>query len=73
MSLLWDDAPAAELRQKPVVTAVAKPVPKKSTALLCMINRFGQPTKKPAECWRWTRLERGFGWWNPEEVPVPKW
>jgi len=73
MSLLWDNVPSDELRQKPKVAAVAMPVPRKSAALLCMINRFGQPTNKPAECWRWTRLERGFGWWNPEEVPVPKW
>lgn len=31
-------------------------------APIVMIDKSGCPTKKPQDCWKWSRLQPGFGW-----------
>lgn len=31
-------------------------------APIVMIDSEGRPTKRPADCWKWSRLQLGFGW-----------
>jgi len=69
MSLFFPDG---EPPPKPKPKPVERKQPKASNSMLVMINDKGQPTEKPKECWRWTRMERGYGWHDPVEVPLPK-
>lgn len=40
------------------------PLPRTSIELapIIMIDKSGAPTKKPKNCWKWSRLQLGFGW-----------
>lgn len=68
MSLFFFDG---EPPPKPKPKHVERQQPKASNSRLVMINEKGQPTEKPRECWRWTRMEYGYGWHDPVEVPLP--
>lgn len=36
---------------------------------IVMIDAAGYPTKHPKHCWKWSRLQFGFGW---HEGPPPQ-
>ncbi len=47
-----------------LLDALKAALPKTTLELapIIMIDRAGYPTKKPKLCWKWSRLQLGFGW-----------
>jgi hypothetical protein len=58
---LFDDAAVDKPRPAAPVAKVVHVVPSLD-AHLVMVNDRGQPVTKVEQCWKWSRLVRGFGW-----------
>jgi len=51
-----------------LLDSISEALPKTSLDLapIIMMTREGRPTKVPKHCWRWSRLQLGFGWHEGE-------
>lgn len=51
-----------------LLDSIADSLPKTSIELapIIMMDSDGRPTNKPKNCWKWSRLQLGFGWHEGE-------
>ena len=67
-----DAGTAASQKNTASVQETPKKQPPKVMARLIMFDKRGSQTKKHSECYVWSRMAKGFGWYYASETPPPQ-